>query len=100
VGRLDEWRQRQERKARERAARFRELDGQLREVVETREIPRAAKADLPDDGTLPPEVAVLVDDGQVRRGVNLLANLCGVEARQAEPAVARYLRERRGADGA
>jgi hypothetical protein len=71
-----------------------ELDAQLRHAVETREIPRPAKASLPTDGTLPPEVAVLVDDGQVRRGVNLLANLCGVDSREAEPVVAAYLRGR------
>lgn len=86
---------RQEVKARARAARFRELDGQLREAAEKREVPRAAKRALPVAGELPPEVAVLVDDGQVRRGVNLLANLCGIEAAEAEGAVAAYVRRHR-----
>lgn len=94
MGRIDEWRARLDARARDRQARFRRLDGQLREAVEKREVPRPRKADMPAEGTLPPDVAVLVDDGQVHRGVTLLANLTGAERAEAEHAVALYLQRR------
>lgn len=82
-------------RARERRERFAELDGQLREAVEKREIPRPARTPLPEPGTLPPDVAVLVDDGQVRRAENLLANLTGADADAVREAVAAYVRRPR-----
>ncbi len=95
AGRIGAWRERQEARARARAARLRDLDGQLKEVVETREIPRPAKAPMPEPGTLPADVAVLVDDGQVRRAESLLANLTGAPAEEVRAAVAAYIRARR-----
>jgi hypothetical protein len=95
AGRIEAWRQRQEAKARARAARFKELDGQLREAVEKREVPKPAKAPLPAPGTLPAEVAVLADDGQLRRAENLLANLTGAGRTEVRAAVAAYLDGRR-----
>lgn len=95
AGRIEGWRQRLELRARDRATRFAELDGQLREAVEKREIPRAARTPMPEPGTLPDEVAVLVDDGQVRRAESLLANLTGAEADEARAAVAAYVRRPR-----
>jgi hypothetical protein len=92
AGRIEAWRRQQEAKARARAKRFKDLDGQLREVVEKREIPRPAKPALPEPGTLPPDVAALVDDGQVRRATTLLANLTGASAEEAREAVAAYVR--------
>lgn len=96
VGRLEAWRAKQEEKARARAARFRELDGQLREAVEKRELPRPARHPLPEPGELPSDVAVLVDDGQVRRAETLLANLTGCDADEARSAVAAYVHRRDG----
>ncbi len=92
AGRIAAWRRAQEERARQRAARLRELDGQLREAVERREVPRPARAPMPEPGTLPPEVAALADDRQVRRAVNLLANQTGASAEEAQEAVAAYLR--------
>lgn len=80
-----------EERSRARAARFRELDGQLREAVEKREIPRPARLPMPEPGTLPADVAALVDDGQVRRAATLLANLTGADEDAARAAVAAYL---------
>lgn len=77
-----------EQRARDRAARFRELDAQLREVFETRELPRKPKLELPADGTLPAPVQDLLDDGQVVRARNLLANLAGLEADDATARIA------------
>lgn len=94
AGRIDAWRQRLDERARERAARFRELDGQLRELVEKREVPRRARMAMPEPGALPADVAVLVDDGQRRRGESLLVNLTGCSPDEARAAVAAY-RERR-----
>jgi len=95
AGRIETWRQRLEGRARARQARFGELDAQLREAVERRELPRPARTPMPDPGTLPVDVAVLADDGQVRRAATLLANLTGAEPAEAEAAVAAYLRRRR-----
>ncbi|HEV7720058.1 MAG TPA: hypothetical protein VGO60_02185 [Iamia sp.] len=95
AGRIEAWRRQQELKARERAVRFKALDGQLREAVEKREIPRPAKPPMPEPGTLPPDVAALVDDGQVRRAATLLANLTGASADDARTAVAAYERRPR-----
>jgi hypothetical protein len=95
AGRIEAWRARLDARAKARAIRFRELDGQLREAVEKREIPRPARPPLPAAGELPEEVAVLVDDGQVRRAVSLLANLTGASGADAEAAVAAYIRARR-----
>lgn len=92
MGRLDAWRQRLDERAADRAARFRELDGQMREAVEQRQVPRLARAPMPEPGALPPEVAVLVDDGQLRRGESLLANLTGCTLDEARTAVASYTR--------
>ncbi|QYG92176.1 hypothetical protein HC251_06790 [Iamia sp. SCSIO 61187] len=91
AGRIEAWRHRQEQRARERAARLRVLDGRLRTAVETREIPRPARAPLPAPGELPAEVAALVDDGQVLRAVTLLANLTGASPDGARAAVAAYV---------
>ncbi|HEX7131466.1 MAG TPA: hypothetical protein VF228_02780 [Iamia sp.] len=91
AGRIESWRQKQERKARSRAARFKELDGQLRDAVEKRELPRPARAPMPEPGTLPPDVAALADDGQVRRAATLLANLTGASETDARAAVAAYI---------
>lgn len=95
AGRIETWRQRQEERARARAARFRDLDGQLREAVEKREVPRPARAPLPAPGTLPADVAVLADDGQRRRAENLLANLTGADRDEVRAAVAAYIDRRR-----
>lgn len=91
AGRIEAWRAGLERKAQERAARFRELDGQLREAAETREVPRRARRPMPAPGELPPDVALLVDDGQVRRAESLLVNLTGCEAAEARRAVGAYV---------
>lgn len=82
-------------RAKERAARFRRMDEQLREAVEKREIPRPARTSMPAPGELPADIAALVDDGQVRRAVTLLANLTGASAEEAGEAVAAYIRRRR-----
>ncbi len=95
AGRIEAWRQRQELKARARAVRFRELDGQLREAVEKREVPRPARLAMPEPGTLPDEVAILVDDGQLRRARTLLANLTGAGEDEVRAAVAAYVRRSR-----
>lgn len=92
AGRIETWRKAQEAKAQARAKRFEELDGQLREAVERREMPRPARVPMPEPGTLPPEVAALVDDGQVHRAVTLLANLTGAAQDDARRAVAAYVR--------
>ncbi len=96
MGRIEAWRRRLEVKAAQRQRRFRELDGELREAVEKREIPRPAKHPLPEPGSLPDDVAALVDDGQVQRAVYMLANLTHREHHEAEHAVALYLHERHG----
>ncbi|HEU5151493.1 MAG TPA: hypothetical protein VFU19_13400 [Iamia sp.] len=95
AGRIEAWRQRLDERARARRARFAELDGQLREAVERREVPRPARMPMPAPGTLPDEVAVLVDDGQVRRAESLLANLTGAGTDEVRTAVAAYVRRRR-----
>lgn len=92
AGRIERWRHQMDDRARERRARFAELDGQLREAVEKREVPRPARASLPEPGTLPPDVAVLVDDGQVRRATTLLVNLTGASEEAAREAVRAYRR--------
>lgn len=91
AGRIERWRQAQELRARARATRFRQLDGELREAVEKREVPRPARAPMPEPGTLPDDVALLVDDGQVRRAESLLANLTGAGADEVRAAVAAYV---------
>lgn len=90
-GRMEAWRQRLAAKAKERQARFEELDGQLREAVEKREVPRPSRVAMPEPGDLPPAVAALVDDGQRRRAESLLANLTGCDADEARAAVAAYV---------
>jgi hypothetical protein len=95
AGRIETWRQGLELKARARAARFRRLDGELREAAEKREVPRPARTPMPAPGTLPDDVALLVDDGQVRRAETLLANLTGASDDEARAAVAAYVRRPR-----